>query len=751
MRYLLSLLATLCALAAGQTNVSIGTAANDGTGDTLRSAFSKVNTNFTEVYSALRSGFLLIGTTNSTLSNAVVLELGGNVYFTTNGSTVTLHAIGVTNGGDYSFNSDQFVLVTATNLFIKSGAALTNTVLVTPTIASFEEANHSHTNDAGGGTLDASAIGSGTIADARIGTNVIRFNNIDKSSEVAAILDDETGTGALVFGTSPTITTPTLTSPYIADFSNSKHTHLADASGGALSGSAIASGLVGETYISPLLTRDIELTAALTAATNWPAINVSGVLGLQAFDLVVTNNVWVTNDLHVVGELDAGGEITGASANITSIGSTYLVTSNLTASGTAAIDAGRFTNAVSVGGALTADSGRFTNDVVMLGELDVTGEITAANVQAPTLSSTLITSSNITATGTGSFAAVTTDALAVDGSDTIELSLPLLYTDLSGGLYRHAFGFSGASTNGTNVSLWSVDVPNAHTLKVHADFSADMTNHFGRGDVLNYEFRRADTESASLSWTNHLRSLTNHWMSLSGNTVTLWCSATNNAVLSTRGFGWWITNNIVDIDVAWSPANLWDFEETGAPAGWFATEVGQTDWDNTSSPLNGAQQVRLTCGASSAAIWTPAMTAASEIWVSVRVRASDLPDVAVPNLINIRNGAGTDRCGVSVKTNGKLYVTPSGGSASSDSGVALADGAERYVLLRYVASSGDAYLYVTSDPADWGSPVSSTDGTGTDDVRYASFGVSNNWGAADTVDFDDVIWSTEAIPAGYYD
>ena len=33
-----------------QQSVSIGSAANDGTGDPLRTAFNKINANFTELY-----------------------------------------------------------------------------------------------------------------------------------------------------------------------------------------------------------------------------------------------------------------------------------------------------------------------------------------------------------------------------------------------------------------------------------------------------------------------------------------------------------------------------------------------------------------------------------------------------------------------------------------------------------------------------------------------------------------------------
>lgn len=187
-----------------------------------------------------------------------------------------------------------------------TGAAVfgdTPTIL-TPTIASFINANHSHQDAAGGGTLDGSAIGAGTVADARIastltrdtewdtiaeietaigsaniilateidtlseleailtGANLLTETEIDASSELAAIMDDETGSGALVFGTSPTIVTPT-----IASFANANHSHQDAAGGGTLSGAAIASGTVAEARIDSAITRDTEIDSSAELRT----------------------------------------------------------------------------------------------------------------------------------------------------------------------------------------------------------------------------------------------------------------------------------------------------------------------------------------------------------------------------------------------------------------------------------------------------------------------------------------------------
>jgi hypothetical protein len=69
-------------------------------------------------------------------------------------------------------------------------------------------------------------------------TNIATFT----SAQLRALVTDETGTGVAVFGTSPTIATPTLTTPVIADFTSATHTHVSAATGGVLTTSALPSG-----------------------------------------------------------------------------------------------------------------------------------------------------------------------------------------------------------------------------------------------------------------------------------------------------------------------------------------------------------------------------------------------------------------------------------------------------------------------------------------------------------------------------
>lgn len=97
----------------------------------------------------------------------------------------------------------------------------TSPTIITPTIASLENAGHSHQDAAGGGLLSTDALGSGTLPLLRGGTGTTTG----------------TGTGSVVLSSAPTIDTPS-----IASFENAKHTHENAASGGTLSTDAIASG-----------------------------------------------------------------------------------------------------------------------------------------------------------------------------------------------------------------------------------------------------------------------------------------------------------------------------------------------------------------------------------------------------------------------------------------------------------------------------------------------------------------------------
>lgn len=84
------------------------------------------------------------------------------------------------------------------------------------------------------GTLPVANGGTGTTA---LGSGVATFLGTPSSANLASAVTDETGTGVLVFNSSPTIVTPT-----IASFTNAQHNHSNAAGGGQIGASGIVPG-----------------------------------------------------------------------------------------------------------------------------------------------------------------------------------------------------------------------------------------------------------------------------------------------------------------------------------------------------------------------------------------------------------------------------------------------------------------------------------------------------------------------------
>ena len=127
--------------------LELGTAANDGTGDNLRDGGTKVNDNFSEIYTALGSGTVLSsgisasatvitlttptisGVVGGTQTSATITTLTSSTI--SSGSTITLDAeTDITldaNGGDIYLKDDGTIFGTLTNnggnLTIKNSAS----------------------------------------------------------------------------------------------------------------------------------------------------------------------------------------------------------------------------------------------------------------------------------------------------------------------------------------------------------------------------------------------------------------------------------------------------------------------------------------------------------------------------------------------------------------------------------------------------------------------------------------------------
>ena len=190
--------------------INIGSAANDGTGSSLRAGGDLINDNFNEIYTAfgdgstLSSGFITASST-STLTNKT-LDLGGT------GNSVT--------GSLAEFNTalqgDSFVSLTGSE-------TLTNKTLTTPTIAEIDatgdftiDAVTDIVLDADGGDVilkDATTefgrfTNSSTdfVVKSAVSDKDMIFKGNDGGSEITALTLDMSEAGAATFGGAVTIT-----------------------------------------------------------------------------------------------------------------------------------------------------------------------------------------------------------------------------------------------------------------------------------------------------------------------------------------------------------------------------------------------------------------------------------------------------------------------------------------------------------------------------------------------------------------
>jgi hypothetical protein len=125
---LLILTAFLASCYGAQQTINIGTTPSDGTGDTLRTAFGKVNTNFTELYSltsAINASNISTGTlpiariADSSVTNAKLL----NSAITINGSAVSLGGtIDIVTSSTLTGLTDVTITSAATNDFLVKSA-----------------------------------------------------------------------------------------------------------------------------------------------------------------------------------------------------------------------------------------------------------------------------------------------------------------------------------------------------------------------------------------------------------------------------------------------------------------------------------------------------------------------------------------------------------------------------------------------------------------------------------------------------
>ena len=168
-------------------NINIGSSANDGTGDTLRTAGTKINQNFQEIYTQL-------GGDSSTLTTQVILKDSGGVgtiiFEGTSADSHETKLIATDPTADRTIAlpnaAGNVVLDTATQ-------TLTNKTLTTPTIASITNGG-TITIPSGAGTI-------ATIAGSQTFTNKTLTSPTINTPVIGTSLNDANGNEFIKFTT----------------------------------------------------------------------------------------------------------------------------------------------------------------------------------------------------------------------------------------------------------------------------------------------------------------------------------------------------------------------------------------------------------------------------------------------------------------------------------------------------------------------------------------------------------------------
>jgi hypothetical protein len=194
------------------------------------------------------------------------------------------------------------------------------------------------------------------------------------SAQLASVISDETGTGSLVFGTNPTIVTPT-----IASFTNATHNHTNAAGGGTLTSAAITDfqeatedfvgGMVsGNTESGIAVTYD-DATGKLNFDVNDPVISIDGDIAGSA---TMTNLGNVTINTGITAGVIVNADISGV-ANIAA--------SKIAGTAVTQADTGTVTSAM-IANDTIVNADINTSAQIAYGKLNLANSVTNADINA---------------------------------------------------------------------------------------------------------------------------------------------------------------------------------------------------------------------------------------------------------------------------------------------------------------------------------------------------------------------------------
>ncbi len=428
-----------------QQSINIGSAANDGTGDPLRTAFDKINDNFTELYGSTAEANDLIEDSTP--------QLGGDLDV--NGRRIT----------SARSNEDIILLPSGT------GGVIASAVRIAGTTLSSDDSSTININE--GLVVDgtASVSGNATVAGTLGVTGVATFTATPVFSADATFSDDialSSDSAVITFG-ADSDTSLTHTDGTGLTLNSTNKLCFNDASQFIQGISATVLGLGATDEIDLTATAiDINGTCDISGTTTVAAITASGTATLNGA-VNIAGAVGI-GDLNILADgtitSDTNGDIVIAPAGTGSVVATGLTFNGTTISATDSTIV-NINDAVNVDGNLTVQGTTNTADVATTGNTTISGSLTTGTFAVGDLniiadgSITSDTNGDIVIDPAGTGAIVLTGPITATGTQTTtgQLNVDNLRLDgnvlsaTSGGITLTPAAGQNVAVTGTNVNL----------------------------------------------------------------------------------------------------------------------------------------------------------------------------------------------------------------------------------------------------------------------------------------------------------
>ena len=534
-------------------NIDIGVLGNPATGDTLRTAMQKINTNFTEVYSLVRdgsSGLIATDVTNGDLKlqangtgsieiDTLSIQNSTISSITTNSDiTITPNGTGNVVLGNFTFNADQTVGASEDNyVFVYDHS--TGTIGLEASAAG--DVTASSTTTFTNKTFDANGTGN-SISNIDIAdfTSGVFLDEDNMASNSATAIASQQSIKAYVDAEDANIASDSMTftnksgniSQWTNDSNYATQAYVDARDIGDLS-------VVGSTISAPS-NADLTLTTSGTGSVSVDGIQIKGT-ELSSTD---STQVTIKENLHVTGNIT--GTFTGSVAfsNVTSTPTTlagYGITDAASATATALTVVGDDSSgtAVTLGETFKVAGATGVTTAVSGDTLTVTGPDLSSYITAS--SSDTLTNKTIDANGTGNsisnlevadFAAasIVTAGEGI-GSNNNDTTIPT-----SAAVKAYADSVGGGSTGDLTISGSTISSPSNAPLTLDPSGTGKVTA------VGGLVVTGGDTETADISSSGQIDAVgftatgssTFDGVQITDNTIS---SATSNADLQINASG----------------------------------------------------------------------------------------------------------------------------------------------------------------------------------------------------------------------